>query len=65
MTKNPVQNKMKPQPFSLFLMVFIQTDLKVKQTSADGLHHCQYQRIVNCKYPKSGHVAKNLITAML
>jgi len=36
----PLQNKMKLQPFSLFLVIFIQTDLKVKQTSANTLLNC-------------------------
>jgi len=36
----PLQNKMKLQPFSLFLMIFMQTDLKVKQTGANTLLNC-------------------------
>jgi len=36
----PMQNKIKPQPFSLFLMIFKQVDLKITQTSANILSNC-------------------------
>ena len=55
------------QPFSLFLMIFMQTDLKIKQTSANILLNCLLLSIsmqFNCKCPKSGHVANNPIRAI-
>ena len=58
---------MMPQPFSLFLMIFMQTDLKTKQTSANILLNCQLLSIseqFNSKYPESGHVANNPITVI-
>ena len=59
---------MKPQPFSLFLMIFIQIDLKVKQTSVNPSITFNIRTLLTInnttKYPKSGCVAKNLITAI-
>jgi len=36
----PLQDKMKPKPFSFFLMIFMQADQKVIQTSANILLNC-------------------------
>ena len=57
-----------PQPFSLFLMIFTQADLKTKQTSANILLNCLLLSILvqfNSKYQKSDYIANNPNTAIL
>ena len=58
---------MMPQPFSLFLMIFMQAHLKTKQVSANTLLNWLLLSIsvqFNNKYLKGGHVANNPITAI-